>query len=72
MIILNNLDEKGFVFLDDNGNPYRCTMLGGQAWLFYWNKGQKCWVTYRPVSQLEVERFPRNLSQKHQDMYFTN
>jgi hypothetical protein len=56
MLILNNLDEKGFVFLDDNGNPYRCAMLGGQAWLFY----------------LEVTRFPRNLPQKHQDMYFTN
>lgn len=65
-----DIDEKGFVFIDDNGNPYRCAMLGGQPWLFYWHNNHKSWVTLREVSQSEIQNFPRNLSQEQQNMYF--
>jgi len=69
LITLDKLDEKGFVFLDDNSNPYRCAILDSQPWLFYWNKGQKTWVTLRPVSQSEIQSFPHNLTQEQQNMY---
>jgi len=32
---MDSLDEKGFVFLDVAGKPYRCCMWGGNPWLFY-------------------------------------
>lgn len=67
---MNKLDEKGFVFLDEASRPYRCAMWGGQPWLMYWNDGQKCWVSLRPVTQSEIWSFPHNLTQEQQDLYF--
>ena len=62
------LDDKGFVFLDDRGCPYRCCMWGDQPWLFYWHP-EKHWVSLRPVTQGEIWQMPRNLSQEEQDVY---
>ena len=62
------LDEKGFVFLDAHSRPYQCRMWGERAWLFYWHADNH-WVSLRPVTQMEIWQFPRNLSQKHQDIY---
>jgi hypothetical protein len=66
---LEKLDEKGFVFLDDNKRLYRCAMWGGQPWLFYWHDHQKTWVSLRQVSQMETWSFPHNLTQEQQDLY---
>jgi hypothetical protein len=67
---LEELDKKGFVFLDEDSRPFRCAMWGGLPWLFYWNDSQRAWVSLRPVSQMEIWTFPRNLTQKEQDLYF--
>jgi hypothetical protein len=65
---MEELDEKGFVFLDDARRPFKCAMWGGDPWLFYWHADKK-WVSLRKVTQAEVWGFPDNLSQEHQDLY---
>ena len=65
------LDEKGFVFLDANSRPFLCRMWGGEPWLFYWNDTQKCFVSLRKVTPMEVWDFPDNLTQEEQDLYRT-
>jgi len=67
---MDNLDNKGFVFLDENNSPFRCVMWGGRPWLMYWNDNQKRWVSLRQVTFLEVLEFPYNLTQEQQDLYF--
>ena len=62
------LDEKGFVFLDDAGRPYRCCVYAGNPWLFYWHPDEQ-WVSLRQVNQSEIFQMPRNLSQSEQDAY---
>lgn len=47
------LDEKGFVFLDDNGNPFFIRMWSGEPWLFYWHTDKK-WVSLRLSNQTEI------------------
>lgn len=63
------LDEKGFVFLDELGRPFRCAIWGGEPWLFYWHKTRR-WVSLRRVNQMEIWSFPHNLTQEQQDLYF--
>jgi hypothetical protein len=62
------LDEKGFVFLDDNNRPYKCCMWGDGPWLFYWHADGH-WVSLKPVSQFQVWHFPHNLTDEQQEMY---
>ena len=50
----NLLDEKGFVFIDENNRPYWCRMYYDNPWWMYWHENQKSWVTYRKVTQGEV------------------
>lgn len=64
------LDEKGFVFLDDDSRPYRCCMYCGTPWLFYWHP-DKVWVTLKPVTQTDIWSMPHNLTQEQQDCYFS-
>lgn len=63
------LDEKGFVFLDKLRRPFKYAMYGDSPWLFYWHKHEKCWVTFRKVTQMEIWQFPRNLTDEEQDIY---
>lgn len=62
------LDERGFVFLDGGGRPYRVCIWGDKPWLFYWHKSNR-WVSYREVSQYDILSYPRNLRQDQQDLY---
>lgn len=62
------LDEKGFVFLDDNRKPFRCCMQGDQPWLFYWHPSNR-WVSLRKTTQSEILMFPHNLTEEEQELY---
>lgn len=67
---LKVLDEKGFVFLDDNSRPFLVRMLGKRAWLYYWHPNNE-WVTLRPVTQVEVfEYSKKKLSEEQARFYF--
>lgn len=50
------LDEKGFVFVDEAQRPFWCRTFDGVAWLCYWHRDGK-WVTLRPVADEEVLEF---------------
>ena len=65
---LELLDEKGFVFLDEAGKPFRCCMRGDTPWLFYWHPDNQ-WVSLRKVNQTEIWSFPRNLTEEQQQYY---
>lgn len=67
---MKELDEKGFVFLDDDGNAYRCCVWGNNAWLFRWHDHQKRWVSVRQLSQMDIFMLPHNLSEEQQEWYF--
>ena len=66
---LELLDERGFVFLDEERRPYRVKMWEGEPWLFYWLDSQKKWVSLRHVTQSEVWSFPDNLTDEQQALY---
>lgn len=67
--MLEKLDKKGFVFLDNSNRPYRCAMWGNEPWLFYWHPDKK-WVSLRTVSQFEVWTFQSHeLPKEQQEMY---
>ncbi|CAB1249642.1 hypothetical protein ACFHWD_18625 [Clostridium sp. MT-14] len=69
--MMKELDSKGFVFLDILSRPYRCAIKKDEAWLFYWNKIQKVWISLRPLSQQEVVNFQKpELPKRKQEMYF--
>ncbi len=51
---MNELNEKGFVFIDDRNRPYWCRLYGNHPWIMYWHEAQKSWVTYKKVTQLEI------------------
>lgn len=65
---MDELDEKGFIFLDDADRPYWCRMWGDSPWLFYWHPDYK-WVSLRQLSQTDIWRFPHNLSEEEQQIY---
>lgn len=69
---MNDFAEKkpkplDFIFLDFN-KPLRCKTWSGGYWLFYWHPDKK-WVSLREVTKDEVDAFPRNLSEKEQQLY---
>ena len=67
---MEELNEKGFVFLDSVNRPYLCRIWGeeNKPWLFWWHP-DKYWVSHREVTQEEVWNFPRNLSEEEQNLY---
>jgi hypothetical protein len=66
---LQELDEKGFVFLDDANRPYWCRMYHGNPWIMSWHEDEGHWVTYRQVTQTEIWSFPHNLTDEQQEIY---
>jgi hypothetical protein len=64
------IDEKGFVFLDSNNNPYLIRIWENSGpWLFYWHP-DKHWVSLRPVNQTDIWRFyPNRLSEERANLY---
>ena len=64
------LDERGFIFMDDAQRVYRVCMWGGNPWLFIWQHHNRQWMSVRKVSQMDVWTFPRNLNEEQQRMYF--
>ncbi len=66
---MDELNGKGFVFLDKSNRPYRCCMYQGTPWLFYWHPDNR-WVTLRQVTQTEIWQMPHNLTQEEQDYYY--
>lgn len=65
---MNQLDEKGWVFVAD-GNAYRCCMWGERPWLFKWQDRSHLWVSVRLLTQADVWTLPHNLTQEQQDLY---
>ncbi len=51
------LSEKGFVFIDEKGDSYKCQKLEGSYWLLYWNNVYKCWTTLRTITVAEIEKY---------------
>jgi len=51
---MEELDEKGFVFIGNDNRPYWCCMYYDSPWFMYWNDGQKSWVTKRKVNQTQI------------------
>lgn len=51
---MEKLDEKGFVFIDNNNRPYWCRLYYGSPWFMYWHDAQKSWVTLKKVTELDV------------------
>lgn len=66
--MFEQLDEKGFVFLDSKGDPYYCRMWGESPWLFYWHPDNH-WVSLREVTQMEIWHMPVPLSSDEADLY---
>lgn len=64
------LDEKGFVFVGNDGNAYRCAMWGKQPWLFRWRDGEKRWESIQQLTQMDVWLLPHNLTLDQQEWYF--
>lgn len=62
------LDERGFIFLDANSQPYWCRIWGGAPWLFYLDSGNM-WVSVRRVTQMDIWSYPHNLSENQQNIY---
>lgn len=63
------LDDKGFVFIDDNNRPYWVRMWGESPWLFYWH-ADKRWVSFRELSGNDVLKFSANkLPNEQAEMY---
>lgn len=48
------LDKEGFVFIDDNSNPFLCRLIEKEPWFCRWNKGQKSWVTHKRANSVEI------------------
>ncbi len=62
------MDDKGFVFLDEQNRPYLYRKWGHEdnLWLFYWHV-EGHWTSLRKVE--DSEKFPDNLTQPEQNMY---
>lgn len=66
---MNKLDEKGFVFIDENHTPFHVRMWGENAWLFRWHP-DGMWVSMRTVTQGEVfSMSPNKLSPEEAQKY---
>lgn len=64
------LDARGFVFVGNDGNAYRCCMWGDQPWLFRWQDRAHRWLSVAQLTQAYVLSLPHNLTQSEQDLYF--
>ncbi len=47
------LDEKGYVFIDGNNNPFHVKIWCDDPWLFYWHPDKK-WVSIRRLNGPDV------------------
>lgn len=66
---MEELTEKGFVFIDDYSKPFFIRMWSGVPWLFYWHPDKK-WVSLRKVSQTEIWQFHEKvLSEEMAEIY---
>ena len=52
--MIKELDENGFVFLDDNNRPYWIAMRYGEPIIAYWHEGNKSWVNLRKATQSDI------------------
>jgi len=67
---MKQLDETGFVFIDDKDDPYHVRMWNDVAWLFRWHPDNQ-WVSLRPITQGEIwEIGDRKLSPEEAELYF--
>ena len=62
------VDERGFVFIGDDGRPYWCALHCGEPWLFWWHPDRH-WVTLHPVTKMYVWALPRTLTDHEEDVY---
>lgn len=63
------LDERGFVFIDENSRPFWVCLYEETPFMFYWHPDGK-WVTYRQVSQGDVWQFShKKLTNDQADLY---
>jgi len=42
-------NKKGFVFIDDKGNPFYCKIWENEPWVFCWHTHQQSWVSLKKV-----------------------
>lgn len=63
------LNEKGFIFIGADGNPYRCCIWGDSPWLFKWRNSEHQWESVRRLTQMDVWMLPHNLSEEQQEHY---
>lgn len=67
------LDEKGFVFIDDNNRPFWVAMRFNRPTLLYWHADKK-WVTLREVTTIEIwemndQAIPEHLAEKYHEQH---
>lgn len=66
-----SIGDSGFVFLDERPWPYLVSKISGEWWLYYWSDSGKNFVTMRPLTPAEVERFrPLALTPEKAELYF--
>ena len=64
------LNEKGFVFMDDRNHPYWCRLYHGNPWFMYWHENQKSWITYRQATQTDIfQTFQMKISDELAEIY---
>ena len=66
---MKELNDKGFIFLDDMNRPWLCRMWNDEPWLFYWHEYENHWVSGKRVTQSDVWTFPHNLTRKEEQYY---
>jgi hypothetical protein len=66
---LEELDEKGWVFIGGDGLPYRCCIWDSDAWLFRWHPDRR-WVSLKKLTQMDVWLLPHNLTEEQQELYY--
>lgn len=65
----SKLDEKGFVFIDKNGNPFWAAIIHDMPMLCYWHK-EKRWVNLRKLRKNELpDILPLALPDKQAKIY---
>lgn len=65
---MSELDERGWIFLGSDGNPYRCCMWGDAPWLFGWHPDNH-WVSLSRLTQYDIWMLPHNLTEAQQEWY---
>jgi len=63
------LDEKGVVFIGDDGRPYWLTINEGTKLILYWHP-EKRWVILRKAEEADViKAIERRLPEDRADLY---